>query len=83
MSTNFIFFNMLLQKSVKKRMRKSEVLKKALVFYTICEYSDVNTLYEIKYVCKKFMELIKSKDCLDNKTLRVQISRMKATRVYF
>jgi|LauGreDrversion4_2_1035121.scaffolds.fasta_scaffold4285238_1 hypothetical protein len=72
-----IYFKMLFPNCFRVRKKKSEVLKKPLVFYLICDLVDAETVYEIKYVCKKFQELVKDKDNVDNKALKIQIKRMK------
>lgn len=77
MSSHLIFFNMLLRNNFKRKKRKSEIMKKAVVFYIICDFVDSDVLYELKYVCRKFMQLILLKEKLENKTLKIQIKRIK------
>jgi hypothetical protein len=77
MTTNMIYFKMLFPLCFRAKKKKSEALKKPLIFYLICDFVDTETVYEMKYVCKKFQELVKDKDSVDNKALKTQIRRMK------
>jgi len=64
-----------------KIIKKKQTLKNPLIFYTISEFLDDETIYEIKHVNKSMMELIKKNEKFDYKTLKVLLERIRFLKV--
>ena len=83
MNTNLILlYKQFLGRDFKiynKKYKKS--LKRPVVFFTIIDFLDDETIYELKHVCKEFSDLMKLKIEVDYKVLKMRLERIRLKKV--
>lgn len=85
MNTNLIFmYKQALGNEFKIKNKKfKKTLKKPLIFFLILQYLDEETIFEVKYVCQAFFNLILTKIELDYICLKQQLKRIRDKKVFF
>ena len=74
-------FRDLIEPKKYKFKNKQQTLKNPLIFYTILEFLDDETIYETKHVCKSMMQLIKKNEKFDYKSLKILLARIRFFKV--
>lgn len=85
MNTNLLFFYKQLYgekfRMTNKKIKKT--LKKPVVFFIMMEFLDKETVYEVRYVCKTFAELLSKNMETDYKVLKVTSEKIRMKKVIF
>lgn len=56
------------------KIKRKKTMKIKIIFYKIMEFLDIETIFEMNYVCKDFSTKIKQNIYLENKLLKYQLS---------
>ena len=75
---NYLLLMRLLKKKlIFKENKAKKIMKVPLIFLIIADFLDDATIYQLKYVCASFLKNVRNNIKVENRTLYVQIKRIR------